>query len=373
MSTHPCAAVVSPGFTLTSYHDPAMTRRAQSAPLDGDVPRRARRTPADRVVLAWRRLSGGSSRRDEDRRTLVACSGGADSAALAISLAGAKSSSVVVAYVAHDIREGHVVAAEREHVRALAAKLGCDWASANVSVASLPGNLEANARRARYAALGSLAIANGCQYAATGHQATDQLETLLMRLMRGTGPNGLRGIAERKSLTSGVTLIRPMLGITREEAEAICAGAGYVPLVDATNADQSLLRNAVRAQVIPVLRELSPGIESRVSQTARVAVDASKLIDQALEGVSDRCSESSESEGVCWNRQALKAESAASVRWLLWRTLRSMAQHPDGVNFAAVQPIVQAIRSGGEHRKVWVISAVNIEMTSRSVTCCRQS
>ncbi|MBU6414183.1 MAG: tRNA lysidine(34) synthetase TilS [Planctomycetes bacterium] len=337
--------------------------------------RRAQRSHAERIVAAWRRLSGGSKVRDAERRTLVACSGGADSAALAIALAGACAESVVVAYVAHDIRDETVVRSEQAHVKALADSLACGWASVEIQVKSESGNLEAVARRKRYAALTELARANGCKFIATGHQATDQLETVLMRLMRGTGHVGLRGIAERRRLATGITLIRPMLSVTRQEAEALCAEAGYVPLVDATNTDQSLLRNAVRARVIPILKDLAPGVEARVARTARLASDSGVLIELAIQEASKRCDlvlqDGEASVSVSWSRSALRQEKSATVRWLLWQHARQMAEHADRVDLAAVEPVVRAIFGNGTDPKVWTISTVRVEMTARRVTCTR--
>jgi tRNA(Ile)-lysidine synthase len=294
---------------------------------------------------------------------------------LAIALATAKPSSIVLAYISHDIRSGEVVAKEREHVHMLAARLGCGWATASVTVGGLAGNLESRARRERYRALAQLARAQECPFIATGHQATDQLETVLMRLMRGAGPAGLRGIRERRMQAGDDgderVVIRPMLSVTREESEAICAGAGYVPVFDVTNADESLVRNALRARVIPVLRELAPGVEHRSVQTARLASDACQLMLEAGNAASTRCVQSQTEDHLTWSRLGLRKESAATVRWMLWSTLRVLAASADRIDMAAIETLVVAIRGDGEHRKEWTISTVHIEMTSRLVTCTR--
>lgn len=370
-----CHGCERSALAMTSYHERGMSRKGESQPEMPDQTGRRERSPIDRVVASWRRLTGGSGVRDEGRRTLLACSGGADSAALSIALASAKPSVIVLAYVSHDIRDAGKVLEEREQVRALAKGLGCGWATAAVAVAGQAGNLEGRARRDRYKALACLAASAECRFIATGHQATDQLETVLMRLMRGAGPAGLRGIRERRVIAdeSGVKriVVRPMLSVTRQESEAICVNAGYVPTIDATNADEALLRNALRVQVIPALSMLAPGVERRTVQTARLAADACQIMQEATAEASKRCRVKRSGDAATWDRKALQRESASQLRLMLWSTLRQLATHPDRVDMAAIEPLVVAIRGEGEHRKVWTISDVLIEMTTREVSCVK--
>ncbi|MBL8745089.1 MAG: tRNA lysidine(34) synthetase TilS, partial [Phycisphaerae bacterium] len=193
---------------------------------------------ARRVALQWRRLigSGGS-------RTLIACSGGADSTALLLALALA-SRELVVGHVLHDLRARADAEADRDFVRVLADRLGLPFVEAEVRVAACPGNAESNARRERYRSLARLASAHNCLFVATAHHADDQFETMLMALTRGCGPGGLRGIAPSRVLPESetdrvVTLIRPMLHVTRAEARAACASAGIAWREDRTNTDTS--------------------------------------------------------------------------------------------------------------------------------------
>lgn len=234
------------------------------------------------VIRCWRALSGGARVRDHERRTLVACSAGADSSALALCLASA-TANLVIAHVLHDLRPADEARADLETARALAASLALPFAGASVGCRSKPGNPEAVARRERYAALVALAREHACPFIATAHHADDQLETLLMRLVRGAGPRGLSGIAPTRRLASGVTLLRPMLDITRAEAEAICRDAGVEWAVDATNADRSRLRAALRHNVIPALRAIAPGIASTAGRVASVQRSLARELDRAAD------------------------------------------------------------------------------------------
>lgn len=222
-----------------------------------------------RVVAAWRMLTGGAGVRDSHRRTLVACSGGADSSALAIALASA-SSNIIIAHVLHDLRDMKTAAADRDSAAALSRMLEVPFVEARVRVRARAGNLEANARQSRYRALARLARSGECRFIATAHHEDDLAETVLMRLLRGAGPRGLSGIRSARPLSRDVTLIRPMLGIGRSDAHAICRLADWQWVEDSTNADTSRLRAAVRHRVLPVLREIAPGFGRRVRAAAHL-------------------------------------------------------------------------------------------------------
>ncbi len=115
------------------------------------------------------------------------------------------------------------------------------------------GNLESVARRVRYAWLAEVARREGVAWVATGHTADDQAETVLHRLLRGTGPKGLRGIAARRALAPGVELVRPLLRVSRAEVLAYLASLGQTFREDASNEDRRFTRNRIRHELLPYL------------------------------------------------------------------------------------------------------------------------
>ena len=248
------------------------------AALRGDAAVRA-------IVRSWRLLTGGRPVRDVQRRTLIACSAGVDSSALAIAIAAA-SRDVVLGHVVHDMREASVARADADAAADLADRLGVPFVRCAIAVAALPGNLEHNARVGRYRALARLASAQECPFVATGHHADDQLETMLMRLIRGGSLKALAGVRERRPC-HGVTLLRPMLGVTRADCERICTIAGWRWAVDATNDDRTRTRARLRADVLPVLRGLRPAAALRAASLATLVESAALAIeDLAAEVVS---------------------------------------------------------------------------------------
>lgn len=241
------------------------------------VPFRRDRAARD-LVRAWRLLSGGTAARDDERPTLVACSGGADSAALAIVLSLVPAAKVVIAHVVHDMRPSQEAHADRDAVRALAGRLGRPFVEASVSVKGSKGNAEAAARAKRYRALTRLARDNGCAFVAVAHQGDDLLETMLMRLLRGAGPRGLAAIAPARPLSTSITLIRPMLALCRADSERLCRAALWAWCEDRTNSDASRLRAALRTRVTPILKELSSRAIQRVSASAQVLRETADYI-----------------------------------------------------------------------------------------------
>lgn len=166
-----------------------------------------------------------------------AVSGGADS--LALLVLGVHAGCVVHAiHVDHGLRPGS--GAEAEVVAGAAELLGARFSSLSVEVDPGP-NLEARAREARYDVLPP----GVC----TGHTADDQAETILLALMRGSGPAGMGGM--RPSLQ------RPILGLRRHETEAVCRAVGLEPVRDASNDDPRHRRNRIRHEVLPLLADVA--------------------------------------------------------------------------------------------------------------------
>ncbi|MFC0002660.1 tRNA lysidine(34) synthetase TilS [Micromonospora siamensis] len=216
---------------------------------------------------------------------LVACSGGADSMALAAATAfvaprlGLRPGLVSVD---HGLQPGS--ADRAAEVAKWAADAGLHPAQAvGVTVAGRPGGPEAAAREARYQALVDCAREHRAVALLTGHTRDDQAETVLLALARGAGPRGLAGMPERREL-AGVPLLRPLLDVGREQTRAACVALGLTPWDDPHNTDPAYARARVRHDLLPELvRVLGPGVVANLARTARlVAEDAAALDDLAV-------------------------------------------------------------------------------------------
>jgi tRNA(Ile)-lysidine synthase len=197
----------------------------------------------------------------------VAVSGGADSLALLLLAQAARPGAVVAATVNHGLRPE--AADEAAEVARICGDLGVEHAVLTVRVAAGGAGLQGEAREARYAALEAWARERGARALATAHHLDDQAETVLMRLARGAGVNGLQGVRPSRALGDGLMLVRPLLGWRKRELEAIIAAAGLTPADDPANADPRFDRTRARG----LLAGGWPAPE-RVAATAARARDA---------------------------------------------------------------------------------------------------
>lgn len=260
-----------------------------------------RRDPAvARVIGSWQRLTGGA-------RTLVACSGGADSTALLLMLRAA-TDALIVGHVVHDLRPESETDADRVLVERLASACGVAFAWDAVRVP--PGNAEGQARRVRYAALARLAAAHGCGYVASGHHAGDQLEGVVMALVRGAGVRGLGGARESREIvcaSSGARaiLVRPALRVSRGELEEICDACRVPWRVDPTNLEPGRVRADLRRGVLAEIEAMRPGAAPRAARCAEAVRDAAGLVEDRANMVFGEAHD--------WDRDALRAERAVVV------------------------------------------------------------
>lgn len=185
------------------------------------------------------------------RGVLLAVSGGPDSTALLHAAATCCAPVPLhVATIDHGLRPGS--AAEAEAVGALAARLGLPHASLRWSGPKPEAGLQAAARAARYDLLAAHAARIGAASVLTGHTADDQAETVLMRLLAGSGPAGLAGMAVERALRDGIRLGRPFLGIAKAELVAYCETHRLSVVQDPSNRDERFARGRLRA-LLPLL------------------------------------------------------------------------------------------------------------------------
>jgi tRNA(Ile)-lysidine synthase len=197
---------------------------------------------------------------------LAAVSAGPDSTALVGALATLRDRREIAGVVALHVDHGLRAGGEEDAACAAAAcaQLGVPFESVRVRVD--PGNVQAQARKARYAALRAAAVRVGATRIATGHTRTDQAETVLLRLLRGAGARGLAAIPPRRGL-----LVRPLIDRSRAEGIAYCVRAGLAWRDDPTNATPRFARNRLRLSVWPALVALAPAAERALARAADLA------------------------------------------------------------------------------------------------------
>lgn len=245
---------------------------------------------------------------------LVACSGGADSLALAATAAfvapraGLRAGAVVVD---HGLQPGSDdVAATAAHACRGLGLAPVEVRAVTVGAAGDAGGPEAAARTARYTALEDAAQEHGAAAVLLAHTLDDQAETVLLGLARGAGASSLQGMPPATA-RDGILLLRPLLGIRRTVTVAACSAQGLDPWHDPHNDDPRFARVRVRRTVLPTLEaQLGPGIAEALARTAeQLQEDAAAFADMIDETIEDIVEHAE--AGIAVSADALAANPAA--------------------------------------------------------------
>ena len=215
---------------------------------------------------------------------VVACSGGPDSLATLVAVARGAGRHVIAAHFDHRHRAASEIAGERALVEAVAAAAGARFAAGRATRTPTDRS-ESFAREARYRWLARACATAGAPVCVTGHTLDDQAETVLLRLVRGTGLGGVAGMAARSDwpvAARGVRapmLVRPLLGIARADVEAYLDALGLEAARDPSNDTLDYARNRIRQRVLPELAALNP----RATEQIAAFAERARADDAALE------------------------------------------------------------------------------------------
>lgn len=281
------------------------------------------------LFASYRRLGAGRS------QIILAASGGGDSIALVVAsaqLAGRLGLGLTVASLDHGLRPE--AQAEVQEVAALASALKLPFVTRHLGLA--PGSgVEERARLARYAALEDLRQQSGAAFVATAHTASDQAETLLMRLGRGSALKGAAGILERSG-----HLLRPLLFATRAEVRAWLSAQGRAWLEDPMNFDGAFLRVKVRQTLLPAFEAaFDPRVPLRLARFAALAQEDDALLTRLADEAWDQVRLS---DGNLSAAALTQAPRPLARRWLV-RYLSERGVPPD---FELVNDALNAIAQG---------------------------
>lgn len=315
------------------------------------------------LLEAWRRLPVPI----EPTRVVVAVSGGADSTALLLALNELVRNnrldvSLIVAHLDHQLRKASNK--DAEWVTALARRLGCEveLGRANVKrrAKANTDNLEQAARRARYEFLAKTAVGHDARLVLTAHTMDDQAETVLLRLLRGSGADGLAGIEPLRRLKpqSDILLARPLLTwARRSDTEIYCRRQRVAFRRDEMNDDERFARVRVRKQLVPLMRSFNGKIVEALCRTAELLRDDSStlnaaadlLIAKASEAPAGNKTESDETKPPSLSVNVLAGAPVAVRR----RALRRWIAHARGglrrfemVHLLGVEKLIEGNRGG---------------------------
>ena len=281
---------------------------------------------------------------------IVAVSGGADSVALLDLLATLPCYSfrLIVAHLNHLLR-GLESDGDERFVAELAARYQLPCEIRRVDVRSLASqqhqSLEEAGREARYAFFHELRQRHQATAIAVAHHADDQAETLLMRLLRGAGTSGLSAMAHR----SDQAIIRPLLGLRRDQLRAHLTLHNIPFREDASNQDRSFLRNRIRHELLPLLTSYNPAISERLAATADLLADDERLLEQLTQQTWQQLAQ----QGDGWASLSLDllTEQPSAMRMRLYRTALAAAsgnlRRIERKHCQAVDHLLQIGQTGG--------------------------
>jgi tRNA(Ile)-lysidine synthase len=304
-------------------------------------------TPEQRV-LQYIREHGLITR---GQKLLVAVSGGPDSVCLLHILWKLQKELGIELYIAHLNHQlrGKESAADAAYAAELARKLGIPATIESRDVKAYRSqhglSLEEAAREVRYAFLADAAAAAGAKRVAAGHTAADHIETILMHLIRGSGTRGLRGLLPANKWPYGnrnLTIVRPLLELSREETVAYCRRHRLQPRIDASNQSQELWRNRIRLTLLPLLREYNPQISEALQRTAHIVSEDMDYIDKEVARLQRKIMRI-EDKAVVLDKKKLLALPLSMKRYLLRAAIESLLGTLKDVEAGHIEDVLAAL------------------------------
>jgi tRNA(Ile)-lysidine synthase len=296
-------------------------------------------------------------------RIVVGVSGGPDSMALLHALCRLNEQPgydlrLRVAHLNHQLRDADADADET-FVRQAADRLGLPCSVERVDVRRIAdaesGSLEESARRCRYAFLERVANDHHpSSYVAVGHHADDQAETVLHRVVRGTGWRGLAGIPPSRPIRRGsaITLVRPLLSFTRDELLAFLSGLGATYRVDKTNQSLDTTRNRLRHAVLPMLQsEFNPQVCDALLRLAEQAQWVDDYLRETVQRTFDSLLLSQTDQALVLNAAGLAKKPRIVQAEVIRRAIRALGAGERHLAFVHLRSVIHLLtdRSGTQH------------------------
>lgn len=310
-------------------------------------------------------------RLDKTRLVVVGVSGGPDSLCL-LDILHRLGYLLLVAHVNHHLR---LESDQEMHlVQKLALQIGLPFASIEVDVlahADRSGfTVEEAARNLRYQYLFSQAQENDAQAVLVGHNADDQLETILMHLLRGSGLTGLRGMPIRalpNAWSTEIPLLRPFLRTPRSQIETYCLENGLQPVQDPSNLDPTYTRNRTRLELIPFLEKYRPGIKEHILRLAQLVGDEDDLLSDLTHTAWQTCLLRQAEHYIELSLPCLSNQPLALQRRLMRRAAELLRPGLTDVTFDDIERAVIFIRQPPQTKQVDWMAGLRLSVEGESL------
>lgn len=276
-----------------------------------------------------------------DQPLLVGVSGGPDSLCL-LDVIERSGFLPVVAHFNHKLRPE--ADKEAEVVRRFAEDRDMLFVGGEANVAVFApaesSAIEETARIARYTFLFDQAIKYGAQAVAVGHNADDQVETVLMHFLRGSGLSGMSGMSARalpNTWSDSIPLVRPLLGIWREQILRYCKERGLDPIIDYTNEDRTYFRNRLRHELIPYLESYNPAVREVILRSANVLRGDFEVLDLVVDQAWQECFQTTGPGYVAIDARHAGEYLVGVQRYLIRRAIAILRPDLRDIGFEAIE------------------------------------
>jgi tRNA(Ile)-lysidine synthase len=304
-------------------------------------------------------------------RVLVAVSGGADSSALLYLLNSFKeelSLDLHVAHLNHTIRKDDAELDVR-YVQSLAQKLRLPVTVESFDVQSFAReekmSLEEAARAVRYAFFDKIANKINADRIAVGHTADDNVETFLMRLLRGSGVKGLCGIPAMRG-----KIIRPLIRVWRREVEVFVSGLKLVPRRDYTNYESKYLRNRVRLKLIPQLKIYNPKIKEIILQTILLLTEDGTYLEAKAEELLEKALSSAKNDELSLDADKIRKLEYPIQGHILRKAIEKVKGNLFEVSFKHIREVLDKIASG-KNWEIHLPDSTYLRGSRKEIIICR--
>lgn len=295
---------------------------------------------------------------------VVGVSGGSDSLCL-LDLVFKNGLPVIVGHLNHGLREE--ASGEAEMVRHFCEERSIPCVIKQVNVHAIAKtsrqSIEEAGRKARYQFLFELAIEKKAQAVAVAHNLDDQVETILMHLLRGSGMTGLKGMDYCQSPNEWsdlIPLVRPLLDFTKVEVMDYCAINTLVYANDITNQDQTYYRNHLRMDLVPYLETYNPQVKARLASMAEVLRQEDDYLRQESQSAI-KLSVTARGNGFfCFSREKLRKLHPAILRRVLYVLMKQLQPSTPNISFETIDKAANFLETPSKSKKLALVAGLEI-------------
>jgi tRNA(Ile)-lysidine synthase len=301
---------------------------------------------------------------NKEQPVLVAVSGGPDSLCVA-DILFSQGFPLVIAHFDHRLRQDSETHAA--FVRSFASERDIEFILGEGDIISrakqTSESIEEAARNSRYQFLFHTAEEISAQAVLVGHTANDQVETFLMHLLRGSGLDGLGGMPYRRlpnAWHNEIPLVRPLLGVWREEIIEYCRERDLRAVVDSTNQDPAYFRNRLRLELVPYLENFNPAARKLIWQTAQVLQGERDLIAGMTEDAWLKCLLVAGKDYIAINSNYAKDLPIGMQRHIIRKTIAHLRPELRNITFEAINKAVKQLQSSVPYAELDLISGLQL-------------